>query len=136
MLRYRLLTLYHSLMTDDSITILHNPRCTKSRQALTLIEARGYKPRIVEYLKNPPQARELRTLLGLLGLSPRELLRQKESIYKELGLDDPHYSDDELIEIMLRHPVLIERPIVSYHGKAVIGRPPQAVASLFDQSLD
>ncbi len=123
-------------MTDDSLTILHNPRCTKSRQALALIEARGFKPRIIEYLKNPPRVREFRALLGLLGLSPRELLRRKESIYKELGLDDPKYSEDELIGIMLKHPILIERPIVSYRGKAVIGRPPEAIAALFDQRLE
>jgi arsenate reductase len=119
-------------MPDNLVTILHNPRCTKSRQALALIEARGFKPRVVDYLKNPPQARELRALLGLLGLSPRELLRQKESVYKELKLDNPKLSDDELLSAMLRHPILIERPIVSYRGKAVIGRPPEAVAALFD----
>jgi arsenate reductase (glutaredoxin) len=119
-------------MTDDCVTILHNPRCTKSRQALALIAARGFKPRIVEYLKNPLEAEDLHALLDSLGLSARQLLRTKENIYKELGLDDPKYSDDELIHIMLQHPILIERPIVSYRGKAVIGRPPEAVSTLLD----
>lgn len=119
-------------MTDDSVTILHNPRCTKSRQTLDLIVERGFTPRIVEYLKNPPQIKELQALLHALGIGARQLLRNKEAIYKELGLDDPRYGEDELLRIMLRHPVLIERPIVSYRGKAVIGRPPEAVLALFD----
>lgn len=121
-------------MTDDSVTILHNPRCTKSRQALTLLAERGFNPKVVEYLKNPPPAQELRGLIDSLGLSARQLLRKNESIYKELGLDDPKYNDDELIAIMLQHPVLIERPIVSYRGKAIIGRPPEMVLTLLDRS--
>lgn len=119
-------------MTDDSVTILHNPRCTKSRQALDLIVERGFTPRIVEYLKNPPRIKELQTLLDQLGMSARQLLRHKETIYKELGLADAQYSDEELLRIMLKHPILIERPIVSYRGKAAIGRPPEAILSLFD----
>jgi arsenate reductase (glutaredoxin) len=119
-------------MTDDRVTILHNPRCTKSRQALALITARGFEPEIVEYLKNPPSIEELRALLDLLGLSARQLLRKQESVYKKLKLDDPNHSDDEIIRIMLQHPILIQRPIVSYHGRAVIGRPPEAIAALFD----
>jgi arsenate reductase (glutaredoxin) len=119
-------------MTDDSITILHNPRCTKSRQALALIAERGFTPRIVEYLKTPPQIKELQNLLRSLGIGARQLLRRKEAIYKELELDDRRYSEDELLGIMSKHPVLIERPIVSYRGKAVIGRPPEAVLKLFD----
>jgi arsenate reductase (glutaredoxin) len=119
-------------MIDDCVTILHNPRCTKSRQTLALIVAHGFKPRIVEYLKNPPSVEELQTLLDLLGLNARQLLRKQESLYKELGLDDPSHSNDEIIRIMLEHPVLIQRPIVSYNGKALIGRPPEAVSALFD----
>lgn len=119
-------------MTNDSVTILHNPRCTKSRQALALIVAQGFTPRIVEYLKNPPQIKELRDLLRILGITARQLLRSKEAIYKELGLDDPGYSEEELLGFMVKHPVLIERPIVCYKGKAVIGRPPESVLNLFD----
>jgi arsenate reductase len=119
-------------MTDDRVIILHNPRCTKSRQALALITARGFEPEIVEYLKNPPGIKELQALLGLLGLNARQLLRAQERIYKELELDNPDYSDDEILRIMLQHPILIQRPIVSYHGRAVIGRPPEAVAALFE----
>ena len=119
-------------MTEDSVTILHNPRCTKSRQALARLVEHGFTPRIIEYLKNPPRAEELRALLNMLGLNARQVLREKETIYKELGLDDPKYSDDELINIMVKHPILIERPIVSYRGKAIIARPPEAVSTLFD----
>jgi arsenate reductase len=119
-------------MTDDRLTILHNPRCTKSRQALALLTARGLEPEIVEYLKNPPGIEELQALLGMLGLSARQLLRTQETVYKELGLDDPSYSDDDIMRIMLQHPILIQRPIVSYRGKAVIGRPPEAISVLFD----
>jgi arsenate reductase (glutaredoxin) len=119
-------------MTEDNVTILHNPRCTKSRQALALITARGFKPRIVEYLKNPPRFEELRALLDLLGFNARQLLRTEETVYKELKLDDPGYSNDEIIRLMLQHPILIQRPIVSYNGKAAIGRPPEAILALFD----
>ena len=119
-------------MTDDRVTILHNPRCTKSRQALALLNARGIEPEVVEYLKNPPGIEELHALLGKLGLSARQLLRTQETIYIELKLDNPSYSDDEIIRCMLQHPILIQRPIVSYRGKAVIGRPPEAISVLFD----
>ena len=119
-------------MIEDRVTILHNPRCTKSRQALALITAHGFKPRIVEYLKNPPRLEELQALLDLLGLSARQLLRTQETVYKELKLDDPSYSNDEIIRIMLQHPILIQQPIVSYRGKTVIGRPPEAISVLFD----
>src|SRR5688572_23192832 len=119
-------------MSNDSVTILHNPRCTKSRQALAIIEEHGFNPRIVEYLKNPRQTRALCALLDALGLSARQLLRKKEPIYKELGLDDPKCSENELIHAMLQHPILIERPIVSYRGKTIIGRSPEAIATLFD----
>lgn len=119
-------------MTDDTVTILHNPRCTKSRQALALLVERGFTPQIVEYLKNPPQIKELQALLRTLGINARQLLRSQETIYKELGLDNPNYSEDELLHFMVKHPVLIERPVICYRGKAVIGRPPEAVLNLFD----
>jgi arsenate reductase len=119
-------------MTKDSPTILHNPRCTKSRQTLALLKEQGFTPTVIEYLKNPPQIKELQALLGSLGMSARQLLRKQEALYDELGLADPKYSDHELLRIMVEHPILIERPIVSYRGKAVLGRPPETVLNLLD----
>ena len=110
-----------------SVTIYHNPRCTKSREALTLLRDRGVEPRIVEYLKDPPTVEVLAALLDRLGLEPRALMRRKEPEYAELGLDDPGLSREALIAAMAAHPRLIERPIVVTEGKAALGRPPQAV---------
>jgi arsenate reductase len=111
-----------------SVTIYHNPRCTKSRQTLELLEKRGVKPRIVEYLKTPPDKAELKRLLKLLGKSPRELLRAKEA--KEVGLDKPGLGDDEIIAGMVKHPIVIERPIVVKGARAALGRPPEAVLKI------
>ncbi len=114
-----------------SVTIYHNPRCSKSRATLKLLQEKGIEPRIVKYLETPPSAEELREIIRLLGLSsPRELMRRKEKEYKELGLDDPSLSDDALIEAMVKHPRLIERPIVIANGKAAIGRPPESVLAI------
>jgi arsenate reductase len=113
-----------------SVTIYHNPRCSKSRQTLQLIEDRGIQPRIIEYLKTPPSAEELKKILKSLGVAPRDLMRRKEAAYKEAGLDDPALTDDELIRTMVAHPVLIERPIVINGGKAAVGRPPENVLSI------
>jgi arsenate reductase len=110
------------------VTIYHNPRCNKSRQTLGLLEERGVKPRIVEYLKTPPDAAELKRLLRLLGLSPRELLRKKEAA--EAGLDRPGLSDAQLIAGMVKHPIVIERPIVVNGDRAALGRPPEAVLKI------
>lgn len=112
-----------------TVTIWHNPRCSKSRQTLQLIRDRGIEPEIVEYLKTPPGADELRAVLNALKLKPRELMRTKEGVYKELGLaaiDD----DDRLIAAMVEHPVLIERPVVLKAGRAALGRPPESVAEI------
>ena len=111
-----------------AVTIYHNPRCNKSRQTLALLEERGLKPRIVEYLKTPPDAAELRRLLKLLGLSPRQLLRKKEAA--EAGLEKPGLSDAELIAGMVKHPIVIERPIVVSGERAALGRPPEAVLEI------
>ncbi len=114
-----------------SVTIYHNPRCSKSRATLKLLQEKGIEPRIVKYLETPPSAEELREIIRLLGLSsPRELMRRKEKEYKELGLDDPSLSEDALIEAMVKHPRLIERPIVIANGKAAIGRPPENVLAI------
>src|SRR5271155_2041970 len=111
-----------------AITIYHNPRCGKSRDTLTLLEKRGITPRIVEYLKTPPDTKTLKRLLEQLGLKPRQLLRKKEAA--EAGLDDPELSDDALIAGMVKHPITIERPIVVNGDKAALGRPPEAVLKI------
>ena len=112
------------------VKIYHNPRCSKSRQTLGLLQERGANPEIVEYLKTPPSETELRHLLVLLRLSPRELMRTQEQAYLEAGLDDPGLSEDELIGAMIEHPILIQRPIVVAGGRAAIGRPPEKVLDL------
>ena len=110
------------------ITIYHNPRCGKSRQTLQLLAERDIEPEVVEYLKNPPSANELKQILSVLDFSdPRALMRKKEKEYKEANLDDPALSADDLIEAMVRHPRLIERPIVVNGNRAAIGRPPENV---------
>ena len=116
-------------MTEPT-RIYHNPRCSKSRQALALLEEHGVVPEIIRYLETPPTAAELADLLDKLGLQPRDLMRQKEAEYKELGLDNPELSNDALIAAMVAHPKLIERPIVVKGSKAALGRPPESVLSL------
>ncbi|MGI2324894.1 MULTISPECIES: arsenate reductase (glutaredoxin) [unclassified Methylococcus] len=113
-----------------SVTIYHNPRCSKSRETLKLLQQRGIEPVIVEYLKTPPDAASLRELVRLLGISPRQLLRKGEAPYKELGLANPELDDETLLEAMASHPVLIERPIVVANGKAALGRPPENVLAI------
>lgn len=109
------------------VTLFHNPRCGKSRQALALLQARGVEPEIVEYLKTPPSPAELKRILKQLGLKPRELMRRKEAAYAENRLENPKLSDDELVAAMVAHPILIERPIALAGGKAALGRPPEKV---------
>ena len=112
------------------ITIYHNPKCSKSRQTLELLKQNGITPTIIEYLKTPPTAETLKKILDLMGLAPRELMRKKEAIYAERGLDDPSLSNDDLIDFMIKHPILIERPIVLANGKAALGRPPEQVLDI------
>lgn len=113
-----------------SVTIYHNPRCSKSRQTLALIEEKGIQPEIVEYLKTPPSMDDLKDILGKLGLSPRELMRTKEAEYKENGLNDESLSEEQLIKAMTENPKLIERPIVLNNGQARVGRPPESVLEI------
>ena len=113
-----------------TITIFHNPRCSKSRQTLGLIEEKGLTPTIVEYLKDAPTKATLKTLLKELGLKPRDLMRKKEAPYKDLNLADENKSDDELIEAMVNNPILIERPIVMTPKGARLGRPPESVLEI------
>lgn len=110
-----------------TVAIYHNPRCSNSRSALALLEGKGLKPIVIEYLKNPPSAVELRDLLAKLGMKPRDLIRTKEPVYAALGLDDATLSDDALIKAMVENPILIQRPIVVRGEKAIVGRPPETV---------
>ena len=113
-----------------TVKIYHNPRCSKSRQTLQLVQDQGVDLEIIEYLKTPPSAAELKTILGLLGISPRALMRRGENIYDEMGLSDPGLSDPALVAAMAANPILIERPIVVAGGKAALGRPPEAVLDI------
>ena len=115
-------------MTD--LTLYHNPRCSKSRGALELLEARGLTPKVVRYLETPPSASELQGLLAKLGLSARQLLRSGEDEYQVLNLADASLSEEQLIAAMVAHPKLIERPILVVGDKAVLGRPPEKVLEL------
>lgn len=115
-------------MTD--LTLYHNPRCSKSRAALELLEARGLAPTVVRYLETPPDAATLRAVLGKLGIGARELLRTGEDEYKQLNLANPALTDAQLVEAMVSHPKLIERPILVAGDKAVIGRPPEHVLEI------
>lgn len=115
-------------MTD--LTLYHNPRCSKSRGALELLEARGLTPTVVRYLETPPDAATLHSLLGKLGISARQLLRTGEDEYKSLDLANPALSDEQLIAAMVANPKLIERPILVAGDKAVIGRPPEKVLEI------
>lgn len=111
-------------------TIYHNPRCSKSRQTLQLLQDKQIEPTIIEYLQNTPSTTELKHLLKQLNLSARELLRTKEAEYKALNLANASLSEDDLLKAMHDHPKLIERPIVTNGKQAVIGRPPENVLEI------
>ena len=113
-----------------SVKIYHNPRCGKSRQTLQLLKEQGIEPEIIEYLKTPPSAEELNIILKKLGIEPRELMRKNEAEYKVSGLNDETLDREALINSMVSHPILIERPIVVANDKAAIGRPPEAVLTI------
>ncbi|MEZ5921795.1 MAG: arsenate reductase (glutaredoxin) [Parvularculaceae bacterium] len=114
-----------------SVTIWHNPKCSKSRETLALLRARGIEPVVVEYLKTPPSAKEIKAAAKMLGLPLRDLIRKKEAAYFALGLDDDAIAETDLAQRLAENPSLIERPVVFAKGKAAIGRPPEAVLSLF-----
>ncbi len=114
----------------SQITLYHNPRCSKSRQTLQLLEENGVTPEIVLYLDTPLNAAQIKELLTKLGIGARELLRKGESAYKENSLNDAALSDEVLVEAMVAHPKLIERPIAVKAGLAIIGRPPENVLQL------
>jgi len=113
-----------------AVTIYHNPRCSKSRQTLALLEEKGVAPKVVHYLDNPPSEGELKTILEKLGLSPREFMRKGEVQYKDLQLEDTDKAEAVLIKIMVENPILIERPVVVAGDKAAIGRPPEAILDI------
>jgi len=112
------------------VQILHNPRCSKSRATLQILEQSGIDPEIILYRDTPPDVEQLTSILQKLGMQPRELMRKGQSEYKELGLDNAQLSDQELIAAMIKTPILIERPIVLANNKAAIGRPPESVLDI------
>ncbi|UPT56858.1 arsenate reductase (glutaredoxin) [Dickeya zeae] len=116
---------------SKSVTIYHNPRCSKSRETLTLLQQQGIEPEVVLYLDTPPDAATLTRLIKQLGFSSaRELMRRKEELYRELNLADDTLTEAQLIEAMVTHPKLIERPIVVANGHAKLGRPPEQVLDI------
>ena len=112
------------------VQILHNPRCSKSRATLQVLEENGFEPEIILYQDAPPDMDQLTSILKKLNMQARELMRKGQSEYKELGLDNENLSETELIAAMIKTPILIERPIVLANGKAAIGRPPESVLEI------
>ncbi len=117
--------------SNDDVTFYHNPRCSKSRSALALLQERGVVPRIVEYLQQPPSRDTLAEVIRLLKVKPENLVRKGEAIYRE-QYKDKHLTDEQWIDALAQHPILIERPIAVRGNRAVIGRPPEAVLDLLD----
>ena len=113
-----------------TITIYHNPDCGTSRNTLAMIRQSGEEPEVIEYLKTPPDCAGLERILSMLDMEPRDLMRKKEAEYKEFGLDNPKLTREELVQAMVDHPKLIERPIVISNGRATIGRPPEKVLDM------
>ncbi len=118
-----------------TVTIYHNPDCGTSRNTLAMIRASGETPVVIEYLKTPPDKARLTALLDAMGHTPRALLREKGTPYAELGLDDPKWSDAELIDVMLAHPILINRPIVETPNGTRLCRPSERVLELLDRPV-
>jgi arsenate reductase len=113
-----------------STTIYHNPACGTSRNTLAMIRQSGEAPEVIEYLKNPPSREKLVELIAAMGITPRQLLREKGTPYAELGLGDPKWTDDELIDFMIAHPILINRPIVVTPLGTKLCRPSEAVLEI------
>ena len=116
----------------NEFQIYHNPRCSKSRAALALLEANGVNPEIIRYLDTPLSKPAIKTLLTKLGVEIRDILRRNESAYTELGLHDAAMSGDAILNLLVSHPVLLERPIVVRGDRAVVGRPPETILQLLD----
>lgn len=115
---------------SDEVRIFYNPKCSKCRLTMDILNEKGVNTAVVEYLSSPPSHAELTDVLGILGLEPRDLMRKHEAPYKENNLDDPDLTREQLIQAMIEHPVLIERPIVINGNKAAIGRPPEKVLEI------
>jgi len=115
---------------NGQVTIYHNPRCSKSRQTLAMLEERGLEPEVIEYLQTPPSAAELGQILDLLDLQPRDFMRKKEQAYADNDLGADKLGRADLIAAMVQNPILIERPVVLSNGKAAIGRPPEDVLAI------
>ncbi|MER9019781.1 arsenate reductase (glutaredoxin) [Mesorhizobium sp. M0898] len=113
-----------------TITIYHNPDCGTSRNTLAMIRQSGEEPEVIEYLKNPPSREKLVELIAAMGMTPRQLLREKGTPYAELGLGEPKWSDDEILDFMLAHPILINRPIVVTPLGTMLARPSEAVLDI------
>lgn len=113
------------------VVIWHNPRCSTSRATLSLLDQHGLDPDVIDYQKTPPSADELKAVLKKLRMRPRDLIRKKEPLYKELGLDAESLTDDRLVTAMTENPILIERPVVIFGQRAALGRPPENVLDLF-----
>jgi arsenate reductase len=116
-------------MTAD-VTIYFNPKCSKCRLSIEILEKEGQHAEVIEYLNTPPDAGTLNSILDMLGMEPRDLIRKHEKEYAEAGLDNPDLSREQLINAMTKHPRLIERPIVIKNGKAIIGRPPEKILDI------
>ena len=114
----------------DKVTIYFNPNCSKCRLSLELLEQQGQQAEIIEYLNTPPDAATLESILDMLNLQPRELMRKHEKEYTEAGLDNPELSRADLISAMIEHPRVMERPVVVKNGKAAIGRPPERILDI------
>lgn len=114
----------------SDVTIYHNPRCSKSRQTLELLKEKNIDPEIVLYLETPPDKSTLSGIVKMLGATPRDLIRTSEQEYKDMNLSDKSFSDDDLLDAMVKAPKLIQRPIVVTNGKAAIGRPPEQVLDI------
>ena len=115
------------------VTIFHNPACGTSRNTLALIRERGIEPRVVEYLKTPPSKEEVRQLLAEMGLSVRAVLREKGTPHAELGLDDPKWTDEQLLDFIQQHPILLQRPVVRTPRGTKLCRPAETVLELLPQ---
>lgn len=117
------------------VTIYHNPDCGTSRNTLAMIRQSGIEPTVIEYLRTPPSREKLKELIGAMGVSVRSILREKGTRYKELGLDDPKWSDDQLLDFMMAHPLLINRPIVVTSKGVRLCRPSEAVIDLLENPV-
>ena len=117
-------------MSDKKLVIYHNPRCSKSRATLEILQQRDCNPEIIEYLDNPPDNAELRRIIDMLGISARDLMRTTEPVYQEANLDDDSLGEDEIIKAICEFPTLLQRPIVVHGDQAIIGRPPEKVLEI------